>query len=90
LRHRRCVVLRNAALVKISQELDVVRLGDGEILVAGEYRLVVRGPWNTGCPAFAGHDDPKVLECLRPTKKPALPPAFVSHYSAFSAFSRIP
>ena len=35
--HRlRRLVLRNAALVKIFQEFDVVRLCDGEILVAGK------------------------------------------------------
>jgi hypothetical protein len=90
-------------LVKIIQELDVVRLGEGEILVAGEYRLVVeerpddrRRGWRGAvlgipdAPLSRGMTTPKRWNVCAQQKKPALPPAFVSHYSAFSALLRIP
>src|SRR5260221_8448184 len=35
------LVLDDAALVEIFQELDIVRLGDGEILLADKHRVVV-------------------------------------------------
>ncbi len=38
---RRHYVLGDAALVKIIQELDVIRLGDGEILLADKHRVVI-------------------------------------------------
>src|SRR5665811_2216608 len=38
---RRHHILGDAALVKIIQEYDVVRLGDGETLLADEHRVVV-------------------------------------------------
>src|ERR1700730_9083403 len=41
MRSRCRLVLGDAAVVKIIQELDVVRLGDGEVLLADEYRVVV-------------------------------------------------
>src|ERR1700732_3753805 len=37
----RRLILRDTALVKVIQEPDVVRLGDGEILLADEHRVVI-------------------------------------------------
>src|SRR3954447_9481090 len=42
LRCRFGIVGRNAARVKIFHELDVVRFGDGEFLVAEKYRVFVK------------------------------------------------